>query len=88
MLYIPWMVTLCGHNNKKTTFENFDFKAAQGEKLHRPIHYAIIGGNSHFASLARAFDRPSAQLQNAKTSFHILVGIYCHNLPTRTPRGG
>ena len=43
MLYIPWMVILCGHNIKKTSFENFDFSAAQGEKLQkqvvgRPIH--------------------------------------------------
>ena len=34
MLYIPWMVILSGDNIKKTSFENFDFAAAQGEKLH------------------------------------------------------
>ena len=25
MLYVPWMVILCGHNIIKTSFENFDF---------------------------------------------------------------
>ena len=30
--------------------------------------------------------RHSYRLQ--KTSFRILVGIYCHNLPTRTPQSG
>ena len=30
--------------------------------------------------------RHSYRLQ--KTSFRILVGIYCHNIPTRTPRSG
>ena len=43
MLCIAWMVILGGHNIKKTSFENFDFGALQGEKLHkqvvsRPIH--------------------------------------------------
>ena len=63
MLYIPWMVILGDHNIIKTSFENFDFRAVQGEKLHkqvvyRPIHQAIIGGNSHFASLARVVTSP------------------------------
>ena len=58
MLYIAWMGILCGHNIIKTSFENFDFSAAQGEKLHkqvvyRPIDEAIIGGNGHFTFLAQ-----------------------------------
>ena len=31
---------------------------------------------------------PRHSYRPQKISFHILVGIYCHNLPTRTPRGG
>ena len=31
---------------------------------------------------------PRQSYKPHKTSFHILVGIYCHNIPTRTPRGG
>ena len=54
MLCTPWMVILCGPNIIKISFENIDFRAAQGEKLHKQVVYrAIIGGNSHFASLAR-----------------------------------
>ena len=43
MLYIPWMVILGGHNIKKTSFENFDFRAAQGEKLHKQVVYQSLG---------------------------------------------
>ena len=35
MLYIPWMIILGDHGIKKTSFENFDFRAAQGDKLHK-----------------------------------------------------
>ena len=43
MLYIPWMVTLGDHNIKKTSFENFDFWADQGEKLHEQVVYQSLG---------------------------------------------
>ena len=43
MLYIPWMVILSGHNIKDTMFENFDFWAAQGEKLHQQVVYQSLG---------------------------------------------
>ena len=43
MLYISWMVILCGHNVKKISFENFDFGAAQGEKLHQQVVYQSLG---------------------------------------------
>ena len=50
-----------------------------------------MGGNSHFALLAQGTGhltgpRQSYRLQ--KTSFLILVGIYCHNIPTHTPQSG
>ena len=42
MLYIPWMVILGDHGIKKISFENFDFRAAQGEKLHQQVVYQSI----------------------------------------------
>ena len=35
MLYIVWMVILGNHNIIETSFENFNFGAAQGAKLHK-----------------------------------------------------
>ena len=49
---------------------------------------AIIGGNSHFASLARVLTGPRQGYGQQKASFRILVGIYCHNIPTHTPQSG
>ena len=43
MLYIPWMVILGDRNIKKTSFKNFDFWAAQGEKLHEQVVYLSLG---------------------------------------------
>ena len=93
MLYIPWIVILGDHNIKKMSFENFDFGATQGEKLHKqvvhgPIHQAIIGGNSHFASLARVLTCPRQGYRLRTTAFRIRVGIYCHNIPTHAPQSG
>ena len=48
----------------------------------------IIGGNSHFVSLARVVTGPRQCQRLQKTSFCILVGIYCHNIPTHTPQSG
>ena len=45
-------------------------------------------GNSHFASLAPALTGPRQGYRLQKTSFHILVGIYCHDIPTHTPQSG
>ena len=45
MLYIPWMVILGDHNIKKTSFKNFDFWAAQGEKLHEQVVYQSLGSS-------------------------------------------
>ena len=56
--------------------------------VYRPIHKAIIGGNSHFASLAPALTGPWQGYKLHKTSFCSLVGIYCHNIPTHTPQSG
>ena len=50
--------------------------------------YAIIGGNSHFASLARVLTGRRQGYRLQKTSFCILVGIYCQNIPTHTPQSG
>ena len=49
---------------------------------------AIHGGNRHFASLARIVTGPWQGYILQKTCFHILVGIYCHNIPTHTPQSG
>ena len=43
MLYMPWMVILSDNNMKKTSFENFDFLAAQGEKLQEQLVYPSLG---------------------------------------------
>ena len=63
--------------------------------MYRPIHSAIIGGNSHFAFLAPALTGPRQGYRLQKTSFRILLGIfrillgiYCHNIPTHTPQSG
>ena len=56
--------------------------------MYRPIHWAIIGGNSHFTSLAPALTGPQQGYRLQKTSFRILVGIYCHKIPTHTPQSG
>ena len=60
MLYIGWMVIVGDHGIKKRSFENFNFRAAQGEKLlkqvvHWPIQSCepLLVENSHFTSLAR-----------------------------------
>ena len=44
-----------------------------------PIYYAIIGGNSHFASLARVLTGLWQTYTLQKMSLRVLVGIYCHN---------
>ena len=49
---------------------------------------AMIGGNSYFASWARVLTGPRQGYMMQKMSFCILVGIYCHNIPTHTPRSG
>ena len=54
----------------------------------RPIHWAIIGGNSHFASLACVVNSPKQGYRPQKASFRIIVGISCQNIPTRTPHNG
>ena len=56
--------------------------------MHGPIHYAIIGGNSHFASLAQVLTSPWQGYRLQKMTFCILVGIYCHDIPTHTPQSG
>ena len=47
---------------------------------------AIIGGTSHYASLAGVLTGP--RQGTVKKCFCILVGIYCHNIPTHTPQSG
>ena len=63
MLYIPWMVILGDHNIKKkgsktSIFELSKVKNCKGKLCTGPFTQAIIGGNSHFASLARALTGP------------------------------
>ena len=91
MLYIAWMVILGDHNIIKISFENFDFSAAQGEKLHKQVvHWPHSLGHYWWTQLFRVFDmgfdRPPAGLETAKnvlsyTSRHILS-----NIPTHTPQ--
>ena len=54
--------------------------------VYRPIHWAIIGGNSHFTSLARVVTGPKQGRILQKTAFRILVGIDCQNISTHTPQ--
>ena len=37
MLYIPWMIVVSGQHIQKIRFGNFNFWAAQGEKLHKQV---------------------------------------------------
>ena len=53
-----------------------------------PFMQTIIGGISHLASLAPALTSPRQGYRLQKTSFRILVGIYCHNIHTHTPQSG
>ena len=39
MLCIPCMIILGDHNIKKVSFQNFNFRAAQGEELHKQVVY-------------------------------------------------
>ena len=43
MLYVAWMVLLGDDNIKKISFENFDFRSAQGEKLHEQVVHQSLG---------------------------------------------
>ena len=43
MPYMAWVVILSDHNIKKTSFGNFDFWAAQGEKLHKQVVHQSLG---------------------------------------------
>ena len=90
MLYIPWMVILCGENIKKKTvsktsiFElpkvkNYTSRLCTGPFTHVG-HYWL---KRSFRIFGTGCERPYK-----KTSFCILVGIYCHNIPTHTPQSG
>ena len=48
--------------------------------------YAIVGKNGHFCVFYTAMTGPGEAAK--KTSFCILVGIYCHNIPACTPHSG
>ena len=43
MLYIAGMLILSDQSIEKISFENFDFWAAQGEKLHQQVAYQSLG---------------------------------------------
>ena len=91
MLYIPWMGILGDHNIKKqvsktSTLELHRLKNCMSRLRTGPFSAgAVIGGNSPFASLARGLTGPQQGYKLQKTSFRILVGINCHNIPTDTP---
>ena len=88
------MVILGDHNIIKISFGNFNFGAVHGEKVckqvvHGPHSQGHYWWKQSFRVFGTGFDRPSAKLQTAKkTSFRILVGIYCHNITTLTPQSG
>ena len=46
MLSISWMVILGDHGTRKKSFENFDFRAAHGEKLHKQVLYPSLSDTS------------------------------------------
>ena len=78
---------------KKASFGNLDSLAAQGEKLHmqvvyQPMHACepLLLVKIGFSRLSHRPHRQGYRLQ--KTSFCILVGICCHNIPTHTPQSG
>ena len=53
------------------------------------IHVYHYWWKKSFRVFGTGFDRPWARLQIAKkTSFCILVGIYCQNVPTCSPQSG
>ena len=76
------------HKNKfrKLRFWNCcpSLKTAQAECVpaHSPGHY---WGKQSFRAFGTGYDRLSARLE---THFRIVVGIYCHNIPTHTPQNG
>ena len=51
-------------------------------------HLSHYWWKQSFRVFGTGFDRPPAGLETAKNVFPILVGIYCHNIPTPTPQSG
>ena len=43
VLYIAWMVILGDDNINKMSFNNFDFRAVQSEKLHEQVVHQTLG---------------------------------------------
>ena len=53
MLYIYCVVILGDHDIKKISFENFDFSAAQGEKVHQQVVYQSLASLGLVAANSR-----------------------------------
>ena len=81
------MVTISKKQVSKTSI--FEFSTVKNCMLctgpfTRPLLVEIVNSRLWHGHLTGP--RQSYRLQ--KTSFRILVGIYCHNIPTRTPQSG
>ena len=75
MLYISWVVILGDHDIKKISFENFDFWAAQGEKLHKQVVYESLASLGLVAANSRL---------HASFTFYVhLWGLVAANLRLR-----
>ena len=53
MLYIYWVVILGDRDIKKISFENFQFSAARGEKLHQQVVYLSLASLGLVAAILR-----------------------------------
>ena len=53
MLYISWVVILGDHDFKKISFENLQFLAARGEKLHKQVVYLSLASLGLVAANSR-----------------------------------
>ena len=93
MLYIAWMVILGDDNTKKTSFENSIFELPRVKNY---ISRLCTGPFTRPLLVETAIPRlwhghltgPRHSYRPQKTSLDILVGIYSHNIPTRTPQSG
>ena len=75
MLYIYWVVILGDHDIKKISFENFQFSAARGEKLHKQVVYLSLASLGLVAANSR--------LHASFTSCLHLWGLVAANLRLR-----
>ena len=88
MLYIPWMVISCGHHIIKITFELPKVKNCINRLCTGPFTRPLLVETAISRRWHGHLSGPRQGRRLQKTSFCIVVGIYCHNIPTRTPQRG